>query len=584
MSYSFKYDRGSVNDAIDYANSASSYTSEIRSKIASINELSNSVEINKLNFLNAKNIEEQLDKVDNLPSILVGLNEIALKNLMLEDNFSNTVLDWYNNKLITDVELIEISNKYMKVLMEEYGNDYINYLKKVEKPLEALKEAGMPENLVLNLNSIFCKALIDKDMMYTGEGVAYMGYTFTGLLAMFGLRLKYYEGGSFDRENDFYLGTSKEPLVALDCNNLYNWLCRCVGIDVHAGRAQDKYNYGIDEFTDNSQIQASSDSDYFTQGKSGDILNTDSHMLIILENTGDGYKYIEESGFLKIGYLTYDELKGYKLTNMDALYRNTSAYGKSPGRYGTVYNNFIPPDVIDKNISKLSAADIEKMNEQYSKRSLFGLSNEEIVNIINQGESEIQYENIPNIPNQTKPSDTIDLDSIQDKADINAEHTISNQGDLVIEDLNSQNNINEDNTNASINTTNNNNKTHTSNYTNTEINNNISQNISDNSNAIPKVNILPENKFSEILPSLSDGILNTMEISNEHVQYQISNIDDTSYNAYINKLEEAGFTLSGNNEWVKDGYKIVAVKDNSNILTLSVYKEISSSAETPITI
>ena len=145
-------------------------------------------------------------------------------------------------------------------------------------------------------------------------------------------------------------------------------------------------------------------------------------------------------------------------------------------------------------------------------------------------------------------------------------------------------NINEDNTNASINTNNNNNKTHTSNYTNTEINNNISQNISDNSNAIPKVNILPENKFSEILPSLSDGILNTMEISNEHVQYQISNIDDTSYNAYINKLEEAGFTLSGNNEWVKDGYKIVAVKDNSNILTLSVYKEISSSAETPITI
>lgn len=796
--YSDRYNPVCVSEAKGLTNYTLNVVDDIENNIANVKKIMSNCGVSGEGITaSLSKIENSIERIRNIPDFIEKSEMAIFKQLIKSSQWSVNLTQWLNSGDISSNELVNMASMYLNAFIEIYGNDYYKQLKEINQPLSALIEKGLPSNVANNLNQSFLEMLIEKNMMYTGEGVAYMADSFIGLLAMFGLSMDYKFGGSFDGESEFYLGDSEKGLSRLDCNNFFDWLCRCVGIDSWAYAATKKNIYGKDAFTSIDEILADSSKSYYTNGKAGDILSRgDSsqrtgHIVVILSNDGKGYWIAEESGCAKKQYLTYEEAKksGYLITNMSALYRNTS---KSPekARYGK--NNFIPPSAYSNLYPGLSADNIALLNNQFNMRNLYGKDEATVLAFIN-GEMTITSPvHIPNIYSNNNLEEIVsnmgvdDIDRLWDNSmtiSVNGQgtypideyvagvilgesqirsycesyfrgectleqvyeatksfaviarsfgihqavesgkntigngtsaqcfnearlHADENQfkgvsqerkelfaklaklaayetsGQVITLDVNSNDvapgyygskmansfideakngsnyieilnknytpdyskhpstaksdygdgterpsivvdydyatrtftgisensgtvHINMPNSTGSDNISevqqldnldnekvtnteqvnvNNNNKTHTSNYTNTEINNNISQNISDNSNAIPKVNILPENKFSEILPSLSDGILNTMEISNEHVQYQISNIDDTSYNAYINKLEEAGFTLSGNNEWVKDGYKIVAVKDNSNILTLSVYKEISSSAETPITI
>lgn len=796
--YSDRYNPVCVSEAKGLTNYTLNVVNDIENNIANVKKIMSNCGVSGEGITaSLSKIENSIERIRNIPDFIEKSEMAIFKQLIKSGQWSVNLTQWLNSGDISSNELVNMASMYLNAFIEIYGNDYYNQLEEINQPLSALIEKGLPSNVANNLNQSFLEMLIEKNMMYTGEGVAYMADSFIGLLAMFGLSMDYKLGGSFDGESRFYLGDSEKGLSRLDCNNFFDWLCRCVGIDSWAYAATQKNIYGKDAFTSIDEILADSSKSYYTNGKAGDILSRgDSsqgtgHIVVILSNDGKGYWIAEESGCAKKQYLTYEEAKksGYLITNMSALYRNTS---KSPkkARYGK--NNFIPPSAYSNLYPGLSADNIALLNNQFNMRNLYGkdeatvlafingemtitspvhilniYSNNNLEEIVSNmgvddidrlwdnsmtisvngqgtypideyvagvilGESQIRsycesyfrgectleqvyeatksfaviarsfgihqavesgkntigngtsaqcfnearlhadenqfkgvsqenkelfaklaklaaYETSGQVitldvnsndvapgyygskmansfideakngsnyieilnknytPDYSKhpstaksdygdgterPSIVVDYDYAtrtftgisENSGTVHINMPNSTESDNISEVQQLDNLYNEKVTNTEQVNVNNNNKTHTSNYTNTEINNNISQNISDNSNAIPKVNILPENKFSEILPSLSDGILNTMEISNEHVQYQISNIDDTSYNAYINKLEEAGFTLSGNNEWVKDGYKIVAVKDNSNILTLSVYKEISSSAETPITI
>jgi len=77
--------------------------------------------------------------------------------------------------------------------------------------------------------------------------------------------------------------------------------------------------------------------------------------------------------------------------------------------------------------------------------------------------------------------------------------------------------------------------------------------------------ILPENKFSEIIPNISGGTLGSMEISIEHVNYELSGITDEIYNNYINSIKEAGYSLGTDGIWISGNYTLNLVRNNTDL-------------------
>ncbi len=82
---------------------------------------------------------------------------------------------------------------------------------------------------------------------------------------------------------------------------------------------------------------------------------------------------------------------------------------------------------------------------------------------------------------------------------------------------------------------------------------------------IEPTNIIPENKFTEALPVLSDGTIGYSEISKSHVMYEINNIGELTYNNYINSLKELGYSLSPDGKWVNENYTISLIKTDTGM-------------------
>ena len=83
----------------------------------------------------------------------------------------------------------------------------------------------------------------------------------------------------------------------------------------------------------------------------------------------------------------------------------------------------------------------------------------------------------------------------------------------------------------------------------------------------PINNIIPDNKFKEFIPKLSDGNLGAMEISDKHVDYEILNIKEDTYDKYIDSLKTDGYTLGEDGLWTKDNHTITVIRsaDNSSL-------------------
>ena len=96
-------------------------------------------------------------------------------------------------------------------------------------------------------------------------------------------------------------------------------------------------------------------------------------------------------------------------------------------------------------------------------------------------------------------------------------------------------------------------------------------NISLNPNISQKENILPLNKFSDVIPQLNVGKVSDYEISTNHVKYNIENITSDSYANYINLLIRDGYKLSDDGiTWLKGNYKILLQRDGSNQMQIYV--------------
>lgn len=234
--------------------------------------------------------------------------------------------------------------------------------------------------------------LIDSNLMYSRYSIPTSAYATIGLYTSLGYRLPY-EAKSFeslyDGSNPLGIGIN---FNGVDCNNSFDFLVRCCGINATAYAAKDKYNYAfsIEDYLSredsirelknkNEDVNVSSvfdmmrnngiinsyaeESEGFKSGQVGDIVvcETGMHMVTIVENTGKGYVVAESTGRqdrgiglgFQLNYYSYDAIaklgnnytsqpENAYVVDMSNLYNNTSCIFKEDDRviYTTDGDNY----------------------------------------------------------------------------------------------------------------------------------------------------------------------------------------------------------------------------------------------------
>ena len=190
------------------------------------------------------------------------------------------------------------------------------------------------------------------------------------------------------------------------------------------------------------------------------------------------------------------------------------------------------------------------------------------------GIEEADYKSIKT-PNYDK-TESLQIDDILNKYTIDEENlentTIETTNNTTSDNVINENNIINDASNNIPKRSGNISKI-SNNVTNKENNvNNISNNVtnkkdSTNISIDTNNNIIPENKFKEFMPKISEGYLGVMEISNQHVSYEILNIKDDTYDKFIESLKKDGYCLNEEGAWIKDNHIITVIKtaDNSSL-------------------
>lgn len=626
MENEFKIDNNYINEALRCAKNASSYMEGLDKRVKKLSDEN----INIINY-SMGNVNESINLFNDINKVqesIAIVKQEALMAILSLDDFQYQLPTLINNGSISIVDAVSLAGDYMENLVKTTPN-YLKGMQTAGSIQSVLRSAGYDENFLNSLSKAFCEDIIRKDLMYTREGLVEMSYNFNGFLAMYGYKLTYGPtvGGHFDSVgHGLYTGTRNFELKYMDCCNYYDWLCRCVGIDAYAYGAYSHYQYGIDiegyaNPTPKDEYRALSTDEYFRNGKPGDVVETNQnkHLRVIVENDGKGYLMTESTGAGVIyKYYEYDELGGYHVSNMDALFRNTSAgkIGMFRDTYGDNYNRYYQDELnaakkirgdgiffSPKELAKELGLSTEMENElikQYNKRNEHPNVGK-IPEILGPGESTIVIpdSNIPNLEETITPNSS-ESTSSNSQGDINPSIP-SNMGTTGPQGVNNPSTKQPFNDSMSS-------KPHSS------IQNTSSSNVDDSTSkpndngtnkqpeqvvpstpsnpvkpsrpttpGVPSVpddydepsvsvpntpvepnvpvspikNILPDNKFSNGLPPLSTGRLGTMEISKSFVNYEILNVNNETYGDYIQALLDQGYKMMADGSFIKDNYQII---------------------------
>ena len=385
MQNEFKFNETNFNDVFNYIVAASNESPSI---IADINKLVSA--INSINlpgkgaFTNVTNVIEVLNKIEQMP---LGLSKMAVEAIKAKLDFDgfnketmNYIVSFANSGVLTPEDFIALGAEYAKefsyVEYNDITNNKYNKLQQINCPTTFFQRCGLSDEFINKLNGAFAADLINNNLMYTGDGVIRSTEILLGTLAMMGGRLRYQLGASFDRDNiGLYFGTRGVPLRNLDCVNFFDWGARCAGFNISDYNHADKYKLADDGITPKDEIRADSSKDYFYNAKPGDIASNSTHIVVINGKAEGGYYVSEEGGINSANarFYSYEELdkRGFLITNMDGLYRNT----------GTNYDSdtlfFEPEEIIKElNLDPESNSAKELYRQYYERNKATSLDNE----------------------------------------------------------------------------------------------------------------------------------------------------------------------------------------------------------------
>ena len=78
-----------------------------------------------------------------------------------------------------------------------------------------------------------------------------------------------------------------------------------------------------------------------------------------------------------------------------------------------------------------------------------------------------------------------------------------------------------------------------------------------NSSSTNSESILPNNKFSDVLPQISNGNLGSVEVENNSINYELYNVSDNTYSDYVKALIDKGYTMTDYGKFIKDNCEVV---------------------------
>lgn len=415
----YKYDKEAASNALGLSKVAVEILGTVPDDLKRAASLASSVKVDGLQFLSDGKYSITIDVISNYPGIIINMiNESERASIIeyLENGDIEGLVNALNEGEIDSQTLIEYSKEYAIDIMnsgktvialltkdryhanyEFIGGDTPDY----DNVFLALEARGFKKEFIDNLNTEFCRNIINNDLYYTKEGVTTCSVAFTGFLSMFGIKLGY-NGKQYESQRNgvwFTTGEKNSPVLGdIDCCNYTDWLARCVGVDIGNGGVLYKADYYCrDGITPDSEIMAPYESKYFKNGEGGDYLIRPTgsgryHIQQIIANDGEGYFYSTDGSRADgcvFEYATYEELKNdnYTVTNSDALYRNTAPpsdkrniYFDEDGNYvyagwGPVSKKqtevFIDPKfIIEQPNINLTLEEQESLIRQYNERSL----------------------------------------------------------------------------------------------------------------------------------------------------------------------------------------------------------------------
>lgn len=552
MDNEFQANLYAINDAELEANKLASDADSTKADIASASAYNGLVKNVNLGFLTNGAYTECLDSLNGYSALIGGIKAEVLKAMFMEDNFSNQIIAMYQKGDLTEKELIEISNEYMHFLlstpegMKKYqslaltphGESAGVFLaKKLGYSVE--DEYDKISVFVQNMNRSFSEYLIDKNLMYTGEGVVEFLNTYNGLFAMFGYKMNY-DNCEFDRSDQgLYFGTRYAQIGCIDCCNLYDWAARAVGLDCYAYGAGTHNFYGmnIDGTIPENRYNCYDINDpNYKNAKPGDILEKSynsnaGHLRIIIGSDENGYYTVENGYRMEYRYYTFEELRrsGYRVSHLDAVYDNTSNGNKKvhvdrPNQWDRYKNSEYEAERIRSNPNGSIFLTPKVFVEEV------GLSDEYQRKLIEQYNARNKRSDIPDA------TFTENANQVKFILSTAAAHT---QPTGTGSDPN-------------------------------ESTGDPSEQVP--TPEIPDGTILPVNKFTEFMPIILEGYVNDMEISKSMVNYELINVNENVCNKFIEDLQEMGYIFE-NGVWSNGTYSI-KLEINDSYSTMNIMMNI----------
>lgn len=576
MKNEFKFDPSAVGEALNAAQKAVTDAGEVKSNMSSASAYTGKVQNVDLSFLSDGSYADTLDVVDGYDVTVLEMRESALQAMFSQEGFQSELVQWVNEDKITMQEFVAISNEYMRYLLKTDPN-YYNSLRATpigQSPAVVLaREFGITDSkeqhaFIQKINLGFSEYLIDNNLMYTGEGVVEFLNSYNGMFAMFGYRMGY-ENKEFDQSmQGFYLGTRNQYLPNIDCCNLYDWACRAVGLDVYAYGAGTHYFYGADvvgypNSTPENQYRATYKDDYFYNAKVGDIMETAydanaGHLRIIIGKDANGYYTVENGSNMKYAYYTFEQLKNtnYHISNMDAVYRNTSNANRTVAEIeGDKFYSFLAnSEYVADQIRRNPEGSLFITPDAYVQE--LGLSQEYVAKLIKQYNSRNQRPNSQTIVELDVPTgDFSGNDVVVPEIEVSPEMQPSTGTPPIVPGT----------TPSTPGTT-----PDTPGTTpGTPGTAPSTPPVTDESDVVT-LSVLPENKFSDVLPSVSTGSLGEMEIGKSMVSYELSGVNEEVYDKFVHDLTEKGYTYQ-NGVWVNGEYSVnVSINDEGTAMNIEL--------------